>query len=838
MLRNFQILLAILFVVGQLSAEIVSVKWPCVPSSRVNTSLVNSPSKGITTNGNLIVSNQASSNFYVRNYTGPVLDTEAIATFWPSTDGGTSYYSWANETGEVADRYIEFAVEPKTGYSFNFTSFSVQIGGIATGYLRANIYYSTDNFATRTSLNSNGLPILPQLASAADILVCSSVMNATVKAGEQLKIRVYPWFLRSSSSVKTIAISNVTLGGNDVADVLTVPTVSTYNVSQITSSTAKSGVNIVSNGGASIIQSGICWDSVPNPTINGQFGTLNGPGDGQFENELKYLEGNKTYYVRAYATNSVGPAYGEQKQFKTSSLLAFPGAEGFGKYTIGGRGGQVVEVTNLNDAGTGSLRYALETVKGPRTVVFRVSGTIDLQSPLSIKEPYITIAGQTAPGDGICIKRYPLYVQTDHVIIRYIRCRLGDEVVGDNDAISLMGCKNLMLDHCSFSWSIDCVADFTDGNGQCTMQWCIVSEALGSPNHTKGSHSMGGAWDGLFGGTYHHNLITNTNSRVPRIDAATGPDMFGKETRDLVDAYNNVTYNWGSGLAYGGEQADLNYRGNYIKQGPSTTKYTTTVFGPSAYCKIFVTGNYMTGSPSITANNVLGVSTDGTSWLDQLFQAQPFKVVEGKIEPATSAYTNVLSFSGAMLPKRDAVDTRIINEVITGQGKLITSQSEVGGWPVLNSTPAPLDSDHDGMPDSWETSNNLNPNDATDRNLLNSEGFTMLEVYLNSLCVSSFPEINTAIKENTVNSTGLYINTKNNNAQLNFNLRESASVVVKIYDTNARMIAVLNLENLSEGKHSKEFNYSKDLTGKIGFAKMEVYTSGLTPQTQSIKFIF
>ncbi len=822
------------------SAGIVTVTWPCTNSSRVNTSVKNSPSKGSSNSSNVIVNNQSSANIFVKDYTGPVAVSEAIAAFWPSTDGGTTYTAWANETDEVSTRYIEFSVTPQAGQKINFTSLSFYIAGIATGYLRANVYYSTDNFATRTLCNTNGLPVLPQISTAADLLLCSTSLNSTVSYGQKLSIRIYPWFMRSSSSAKSIVLGNVVLGGNDFADVITVPQVSTTEVTKISSSTALSGVAISSNGGASVIQSGICWDTVPNPTINGQFGTMNGPGGTVFENELTYLQGATTYYVRAYATNSVGTAYGNQISFKTGSLPAFPGAEGFGKSTIGGRGGRVVEVTNLNDAGTGSLRYALETVTEPRTVVFRVAGTIDLQSPLTIKSPYITIAGQTAPGGGICIKNYPLYVQADQVIIRYIRCRLGDAVVGDNDAISLMGSKNLMLDHCSFSWSIDCVADFTDSNGQCTMQWCIISEALASENHSKGSHSMGGAWDGLYGGTYHHNLITNTNSRIPRIDAAKGPDMFGKETRDLVDVYNNVIYNWGNGLAYGGENADVNYRSNFIKYGPATNnadKYT--IFGPSGYCKLFVSGNYVYGSTANTADNTKGVTLSGTSWLptSSLYNITPFKVVDGNIESAISAYDNVLKYSGANFPLRDAVDTRIVNEVKTNGGKIIVSQTEVGGWPVLASGTAPTDTDKDGMPDTWETEKGLNPNYAADRNNMDSMGYTMLESYLNGLTSGSFPTAVVTPLSNSDTDIKMYLFWKNNQVYLNYQLDELADIHITAYDMSGKVITNQRDVKQAPGSYSKQINVTGFNYGFAGLVRLDVSSLSGNSVTKCLKII-
>ncbi len=221
--------------------------------------------------------------------------------------------------------------------------------------------------------------------------------------------------------------------------------------------------------------------------------------------------------------------------------LAFPTAVGYGKYTIGGRGGIVCEVTNLNDDGPGSLRAAIET-KGPRTIVFRVSGTIELQRPLTIRHPYVTIAGQTAPGDGICIKRHPLNIGADEVIIRYIRVRLGDESGNDTDAISGRGHKNIILDHVSASWSIDETLSIY----QCenvTIQWCMITESLFASNHVKGTHGFGGIWGNNYS-TYHHNLIAHHSSRNPRFASGAGYN----------DYRNNVVYNWGYNSCYGGEK--------------------------------------------------------------------------------------------------------------------------------------------------------------------------------------------------------------------------------------------------------------------------------------------
>lgn len=248
-------------------------------------------------------------------------------------------------------------------------------------------------------------------------------------------------------------------------------------------------------------------------------------------------------------------------------LKAFPTAEGYGKFTVGGRGGDVYEVTNLNDSGEGSLRHAVEA-EGPRTVVFRVSGTIDLKKKLTIRNPYITIAGQTAPGDGICIKRYPLSIAADEVIIRYIRVRLGNESGGSDDALSCRGRKNIILDHVSASWSIDETMSVYHCKNV-TIQWCMITESLFGSNHVKGSHGFGGIW-GSDLSTYHHNLIAHHSSRNPRWASGGGRN----------DYRNNIVYNWGYNSSYGGERQQkgnpefssimVNMVGNYYKPGPAT----------------------------------------------------------------------------------------------------------------------------------------------------------------------------------------------------------------------------------------------------------------------------
>lgn len=442
-----------------------------------------------------------------------------------------------------------------------------------------------------------------------------------------------------------------------------------------------------------------------------------------------------------------------------NEVLAFPTAEGYGKYTVGGRGGTVYEVTNLNDSGEGSLRAAVEA-EGPRTVVFRVSGTIDLKKPLRIRHPYITIAGQTAPGDGICIKRYPLNIDADEVIIRYIRVRLGDETGGETDAISSRWHKNIILDHVSASWSIDETMSIYHCENV-TIQWCMITESLFNSNHVKGAHGFGGIWGSNYS-TYHHNLIAHHSSRNPRWASGGGYN----------DYRNNVVYNWGYNSSYGGEKQQVNnpkyntftvnFVSNYYKPGPATQSGAVSyrLVNPGYrsaedYGLWYVADNVVVGNDKVSADNWNG-GVQMKNWEEMLPKIRldkPWDAMKINEETAEEAYESVLKGVGCVLPRRDAVDARIIEEVRSGKATyegasyktkkrvadpsvpcgMIDSQEDVGGWPELKSLPAPVDSDHDGMPDEWEKKNGLNPHDASDRNGVAKNGYTNLENYLNSI---------------------------------------------------------------------------------------------------------
>ncbi len=439
--------------------------------------------------------------------------------------------------------------------------------------------------------------------------------------------------------------------------------------------------------------------------------------------------------------------------FLSAQTPAFPGAEGFGRLSRGGRGGRAIEVTNVNDSGPGSLREAVSAA-GARTVIFRVSGTIILRSALAITHDSITIAGQTAPGDGICLARFPLVVGANHVIIRYLRMRLGDLEQPDADAFS--GCRNIergvtgpvIVDHCSASWSIDETASFYD-NRNFTMQWCYITESLHRSHHAKGPHGYGGIWGGQ-GATFHHNLLAHHTSRNPRFN---GGRTTGQPERELVDHRNNVIYNWGFNSAYGGEGGLYNIVGNYYKSGPATDRDAKSriLQAWDTTGTWYVAGNVVEGFPEVCADNWLGVVPGGGMPASAIRRAVgPFPAAPVTLHSPAEAYRLVLEHGGASLPRRDAVDLRITQEVRFGTATfggtyrrsgsprdsitgIIDTQEAVGGWPVLTGTPPPTDSDHDGMPDQWETGHRLNPTDPDDGPALTEGGYSNLECYLNAI---------------------------------------------------------------------------------------------------------
>jgi len=428
---------------------------------------------------------------------------------------------------------------------------------------------------------------------------------------------------------------------------------------------------------------------------------------------------------------------------------AFPGAEGAGMWTRGGRGGTVYAVTNLNDGGPGSLREAVDG-NGARTVVFVVSGTIALTNNLDITNSHITIAGQTAPGDGICLKDYQLRVDTDEVVLRYLRCRPADNNATTQavDGISVgIGSEhsvtNVIIDHCSVSWSVDEALSVVGAKiDRVTVQWCLITEALHDAVHWKGPHSCGGIIRGTPGHscTYHHNLFAHNVSRNALIGS-----VGAAEPGFLVDFRNNVIYDWLTGATYtsGDDVAvAMNMVANVYKPGPCTPMGEHATFmriGDSNHVvDLYAEGNHMTTYPGGDSDNFKMIDDRGAD-LEAL--SDPVSMATVATVCAEVAYEQVIAAAGAVLPERDAADTRVIAELIEGTGRIIHDEEEVGGWPTLYSETAPTDSDGDGMPDEWENDRGyLDRDDGTDgAEDHDSDGYTNLEDYLNALCVRRLP---------------------------------------------------------------------------------------------------
>jgi len=463
-------------------------------------------------------------------------------------------------------------------------------------------------------------------------------------------------------------------------------------------------------------------------------------------------------------------------QFCEDEAPAFPGAEGFGRYTTGGRyqqgyGHTVYHVTNLNDSGEGSLRYAL-TVNGIRTVVFDVSGTIHLKSELKVENGNLTVLGQTAPGDGICIADYPVTINANNVIIRYLRFRMGDVTATEADALGGgKNKRNIIIDHCSVSWSTDECCSFY-GVTDFTLQYCIISESLKESIHDKGSHGYGGIWGGQ-SASFHHNLIMHHDSRNPRFDHDYVSTLKGP-----IDYVNNVLYNWGGNSTYGGESKptssskQINMVNNYYKPGPASSA-RTRLLNPTTVCSncnstsphtalsglFYITGNYMYGSSEVTNDNLCDAAIDPDSkgisyseWKANYAASERFESSDYDFDSynvismhsAETAFNKVLKYAGASY-KRDNIDKRLRWEALKGityfngskgsENGIIDSQNDVGGWPELEDTGALADTDGDGIPDEWETAHGLNVGTNNARTfILDSRGYyTDLEVYANYL---------------------------------------------------------------------------------------------------------
>lgn len=461
-----------------------------------------------------------------------------------------------------------------------------------------------------------------------------------------------------------------------------------------------------------------------------------------------------------------GSGNGEDPTPPATDVLAFPGAEGGGKYTTGGRGTAVYAVTTLDDdvvePPAGSLRRALQAT-GNRIVVFRVSGRIDLKGELTIKSGKLSILGQSAPGDGICVSGYSVVVSASDVIIRFMRFRMGDEHGYEGDALTVKpGFKNIMIDHCSCSWCTDeCVSIY--GVENATVQYCFITEGLNNSVHAKGAHGYGGIWGGK-NTTFHHNLLAHHKSRNPRFDH----DYVTINNVGPTDYINNVVYNWGSNVAYGGEstttnhtQRQYNFIANYYRPGAASSR-SDRILNPTTKCadncikkwggsvvpgKFYLTGNVLHGNSTVTNDNWTGVYPDESSKKNQCMAAARFTFSNAYTgeQSANDAFQSVLNLGGCSL-HRDAVDTRIAGEVKDGTitykkgsggstNGLIDTPSDVGGWPDYKTYDVPVDADKDNIPDAWELAHGLDPTDFMDATYTSKDNppYMNLEVYLNEL---------------------------------------------------------------------------------------------------------
>lgn len=428
--------------------------------------------------------------------------------------------------------------------------------------------------------------------------------------------------------------------------------------------------------------------------------------------------------------------------------LAFPGAEGYGRFARGGRGGRVLHVTNLDDSGPGSLRAAVEA-EGPRTIVFDVSGRIVLQSRLIIRNGDLTIAGQTAPGDGVCLSNYNLGgLGAKDLIVRYVRVRPGDLSGQTLDGMGLASCDNAIVDHCSISWTQD--ESFSSrGAKNITLQRTLISEALNIAGHKKyekgKSHGFAASIGGDVG-SFHHNLLAHCAGR--NWSLAGSVDQANRHMGRL-DIRNNVVFNWDHRTTDGGAK-EVQFVNNYYRPGPASRVFHVLMperkwvgaFGPQDY---YVKGNVMEGKYG-AGDRYAGVKADNGDPIEGFISDEPFFEPYVATTSAKKAYDDVLADIGCNVPALDKHDQRVLKEVragkttykgsISGKPGLPDSQEDVGGWddyPVVH-RPADWDADGDGMPGEWEVSHGLDPNDAGDGPAdPDGDGYTNLEDYLNSL---------------------------------------------------------------------------------------------------------
>ncbi|HEY4289623.1 MAG TPA: T9SS type A sorting domain-containing protein [Puia sp.] len=758
---------------------------------------------------------------------------------------------WPAETGPNSGRYLQYTVTPGSADNLLITSVSLGLSFNSSAVVHASLAWSTDgvaytNIAGDISIVSGAIPAVSEYGGL-NILVQSGQTfylrvspwstgaqaptkflvskNVTI-AGVSAPADSAVWPLTSAQGANTgsdMVASAQALAGLTVNDYISSqggqrlktvtgdwPAESGANSSRYVQYTVAPAagkdmtitqVSVpMSFNSSSFVHARIAW------SINGteftdliadtnlETGSL--PAAITIGGLHAFVADGQTFYLRVYPWSTVVQApvkFFVSKNVEITGItqpapqLAFPRAEGGGRFAKGGRGGSIYYVTTLADSGPGSLRDAVS--KGNRTILFKVSGTIHLAKELSIGNDYLTIAGQTAPGDGICVANYNVIIRASHIILRYLRFRLGDvdSVVTDalDAGIPVPGpasVRDVIIDHCSMSWSVDETGSFY-AVGDFTLQWCILSESFFHsfhPNDTTSTDTVNHGYGGIWGGqnaSFHHNLLASHTSRNPRFSGSANtqrPDL------EYVDYRNNVVYNWGYiNSAYAGNGGHQNMVNNYYKPGPATPGGSTssrtnkrnrilqynsfvvsavngdTIWGGQFY----IDGNHTEGYPDVTADNwTNGVQPDSYPGADSMIalarQTSPFPYAPVVTQTAEAAYVSVTDSAGAILPRRDTIDRRIIRETKTGTATfegagyssisnagithpsgIIDSQHDVEGWPVLTGTTYPNDTDNDGLPDWWEAKTTGTDADTTSiiANDYGTDGYTMLEKYLDAI---------------------------------------------------------------------------------------------------------
>lgn len=534
-----------------------------------------------------------------------------------------------------------------------------------------------------------------------------------------------------------------------------------------------------------------------------------------------------------------------------AQLPAFPGAEGFGAYSSGGRGGDVYHVTTLEDSGTGSLREGVETAAGPRTIVFDISGTIILKSILWIKNSNLTIAGQTAPGDGICIRDYSVNIKkANDIIVRYLRIRLGDIQTLANgkptsstglDVVSIDDSKNIIFDHCSLSWSCDEIFGIVQ-NENITIQWCLIAEPLGDPLlHPYGNSHAYGLNNSANTLSVHHCLISNYVMRGPEFEPNDAVNDQGYQVQ--MEAVNNVMFDYkksGSRYKTGIEDnpeaaSEISFQFHFLNNyyirkynDDAPEIHAVTKHGVTDQLKIFVAGNI--GPNRITndlnpwksvwvengPNILMADSSIQAQMASELLFSSPVPIT---LQPADEAYASILQDVGCGI-SRDSVDLRILNDVKNRKfSDYLHSQETVGGWPVLNTKTAPLDTDQDGMPDWWEDELELDKFEPADRNYdKNMDGYTNLESYLNNSDLLTNIETSDVIKSNQLELDN-YPNPFNNETQIKYTLSTNSHVKMSLYTISGQKLYELVNENKVAGSYTLSFS-GNDLASGIYFINL------------------